>query len=58
MKYITVELCFCWYCKDLLILDHAWNEQYENVFVVLSSACVRQLQIHELPKLVQCHSAH
>ena len=40
MKYIIAELCICWYCKDLLIFDHTQNEQHENAFVVLSSACV------------------
>lgn len=30
MKYIIVELCTCWCCKVLLIIENARNEQYEN----------------------------
>jgi len=25
-----MELCICWYCKDLSIIYTAQNEQYEN----------------------------
>jgi len=30
VKYIIVELCVCWYSKDLEIVYIAQNEQYEN----------------------------